>query len=123
METGIISETKFNKTRQMELMSWVFATANSCKKIITPLLSRFLVLEIPEYTYEQFMEIAVARLRKEKVDETIAIRIAKKFGVNWAQTLEMLSKYLDYLVRARMFQLLLNVEEKITTYDFLCVVI
>ena len=29
METGIISETKINKTRQMELTSWVFATANS----------------------------------------------------------------------------------------------
>jgi len=29
METGIISETKFNKTRHIELNSWVFATANS----------------------------------------------------------------------------------------------
>src|SRR5881628_3793373 len=29
METGIISEAKINKTRQMELTSWVFATANS----------------------------------------------------------------------------------------------
>jgi len=37
MESGIISETKFNKTRQMELTSWVFATANSCNKIIEPL--------------------------------------------------------------------------------------
>lgn len=32
METGLISETKFNKTRQMELTSWVFATANSRQK-------------------------------------------------------------------------------------------
>ena len=32
METGIISETKINKTKQMELTSWVFATANSVKK-------------------------------------------------------------------------------------------
>src|SRR5213593_4330750 len=50
METGIISETKINKTRQMQLTSWVFATANSCDKIIQPLLSRFAILEIPEYT-------------------------------------------------------------------------
>lgn len=49
METGIISETKINKTRQMELVSWVFATANSCQKIIKPLLSRFVILEIPVY--------------------------------------------------------------------------
>jgi Holliday junction DNA helicase RuvB len=32
METGLISETKINKTRQMELTSWVFATANSYEK-------------------------------------------------------------------------------------------
>ena len=48
METGIISETKISKTRQIELTSWVFATANSCQKIIDPLLSRFVVLKIPE---------------------------------------------------------------------------
>ena len=78
METGIIAETKINKTRQMELTSWVFATANSCQKIIEPLLSRFLVLEIPEYTFEQFAEIAVGRLTKEKVDKQVASVIAEK---------------------------------------------
>ncbi|HXV89464.1 MAG TPA: ATP-binding protein [Nitrososphaeraceae archaeon] len=64
METGIISETKINKTRQMELTSWVFATANCSEKIINPLLSRFAVLEMPEYTFEEFYEIAVTRLKK-----------------------------------------------------------
>lgn len=76
METGIISETKIKKTRHAELTSWVFATANSCKKIIEPLLSRFAILEIPEYTFEEFAEIAVTRLRKEDVDERIARVIA-----------------------------------------------
>jgi ATP-dependent Lon protease len=52
VETGLISETKISKTRQMELTSWVFATANSSEKIIQPLLSRFAVLEVPEYTFE-----------------------------------------------------------------------
>jgi Holliday junction DNA helicase RuvB len=78
METGLICETKINKTRQTELTSWVFATANSCKKITEPLLSRFVVLEIPEYTFEEFSEIAVTRLRKEKVDREIATVIAEK---------------------------------------------
>jgi holliday junction DNA helicase RuvB len=78
METGIISETKINKTRQMELTSWVFATANSCEKIIKPLLSRFVVLEIPDYTFEEFMGIAADRLMKEKVDKDIARVIAEK---------------------------------------------
>jgi holliday junction DNA helicase RuvB len=78
METGLISETKFNKTRQMELTSWVFATANSRQKIIEPLLSRFFIVEIPEYTFEEFKEIAVARLRKENVDKILAVTIAEK---------------------------------------------
>jgi Holliday junction DNA helicase RuvB len=78
METGIISETKINKTRQMELTSWVFATANSYEKIIEPLLSRFAILEIPEYTFEEFIEITLTRLTKEGVDESIARVIAEK---------------------------------------------
>jgi Holliday junction DNA helicase RuvB len=78
METGIISETKIKKTREMELTSWVFATANSIKTIMEPLLSRFLILEIPEYTYEQFRELAVRKLTNEKVDENIVSLIAEK---------------------------------------------
>ena len=78
METGIISETKINKTRQMELTTWVFATANSCQKIIEPLLSRFVVLKITEYTFDEFSEIAVTRLRKENIEDSTARFIAEK---------------------------------------------
>jgi Holliday junction DNA helicase RuvB len=77
METGIISETKINKTRQIELTSWVFATANSYEKIIEPLLSRFVILEMPEYTFEEFTEIAVSRLRQENVQQSVARLIAE----------------------------------------------
>ena len=78
METGIISETKINKTRQMELTSWVFATANSSERIIEPLLSRFAILEIPEYTFEEFTEISITRLARENVNKCIARIIAEK---------------------------------------------
>jgi Holliday junction DNA helicase RuvB len=78
METGIICETKVKKTRQLELTSWVFATANSVEKIIGPLLSRFLVLQIPEYSYEEFKEIALSKLSKENVDGDMASFIAEK---------------------------------------------
>jgi Holliday junction DNA helicase RuvB len=78
METGIISETKINKTRQMQLSSWVFASANSCEKIIQPLLSRFAILEILEYTFEEFTEIALTRLARENIDKPIALSIAEK---------------------------------------------
>jgi len=78
METGIISETKINKSRQMQLASWVFATANSSQKIMEPLLSRFLLIKMPEYTFEEFREIAVSRLAKENVHKYIASFIAEK---------------------------------------------
>lgn len=78
METGIISETKFKKTRQMDLTSWVFATANGSEKIINPLLSRFAVLEMPEYTFEEFYEIAVTKLKKEGIHELTAKLIVEK---------------------------------------------
>jgi len=78
METGIISETKINKTREIELTSWVFATANSFEKIIEPLLSRFAILETPEYSFEEFTEIALTRLRKEDIGESLARIIAEK---------------------------------------------
>lgn len=78
METGIISETKINKTRQIELTSWVFATANSYQKIISPLLSRFAVLNMPEYTFDEFSKIAVTKLRHESVDTSTAKVIAEQ---------------------------------------------
>jgi Holliday junction DNA helicase RuvB len=78
METGLISETKIKKTRQLELTSWVFATANTAEKIIEPLLSRFVVLEIPEYTFEEFTHIAISRLSKENIDQYVARVTAEK---------------------------------------------
>lgn len=41
-------------------------------------MSRFFIVEIPEYTFEEFKEIAVARLRKENVDKILAVTIAEK---------------------------------------------
>lgn len=41
-------------------------------------MSRFFVVEIPEYNFEQFTEIAVTRLRKENVDKSLAVTIAHK---------------------------------------------
>ena len=78
METGIISETKINKTRETALTSCVFGTANSCDKIIEPLISRFVLLGVPEYTFEEFSEIAITKLTKEKVDISLAKTIAEK---------------------------------------------
>ena len=78
METGIISETKMKKTRQIYLTSWVFGTANSTEKIIETLLSRFVILHVPDYNFEEFAHIAICRLAKENVNRIIAAVIAEK---------------------------------------------
>jgi holliday junction DNA helicase RuvB len=73
METGIVSETKHNKTRKTELRISVFATSNNIEKIIVPLQSRFFSVNILEYTYEQFYEITLQLLTSNQynVDEEI----------------------------------------------------
>ena len=78
-QNGILAETKIKKTRQTQLDCSVFATANSTKKILAPLLTRFLILEIKEYTRPEFMEICKGMLmREEGQDETTALFIASQ---------------------------------------------
>jgi Holliday junction DNA helicase RuvB len=57
METGIIAETKYKRTREIQLKTSVFATANETKKLLQPLLTRFSVLHLPLYTFEEFRKI------------------------------------------------------------------
>jgi holliday junction DNA helicase RuvB len=74
METGIVSETKYNKTRTMKVKTSVFATSNSIEKIIQPLQSRFFIVKLTPYTYEQFVDITVRLLTntQHNVDQEIA---------------------------------------------------
>jgi Cdc6-like AAA superfamily ATPase len=74
METGILSETKYKKARSMEIKTSIFATSNNIEKIISPLQSRFFIVHLESYTYEQFYEITVRVLTSDQhsVDEEIA---------------------------------------------------
>jgi holliday junction DNA helicase RuvB len=83
METGIVSETKHNKTRIAHMKTSVFATSNNVREIITPLQSRFFVVELPPYTYEQFYQISVHLLTTDhKVSIAIAKNISDKVWAN-----------------------------------------
>jgi replication-associated recombination protein RarA len=62
METGIVSETKYRKTRSMEIKTSVFGTSNDIGKIIPSLRSRFFIVKLEPYTYEQFYDITVRLL-------------------------------------------------------------
>src|SRR6478736_5798347 len=65
METGILSETKFEKKRRSVMKTWVFASCNNEKKLLTPLLSRFIVLHFKKYNYKTFLNITKSILLKE----------------------------------------------------------
>lgn len=65
METGILSETKYEKTRKSVMRTWVFASCNNEKKLLTPLLSRFFVLYFKKYDYSAFEKISNHILSRE----------------------------------------------------------
>lgn len=63
---------------KVKLSVHIIATGNSYDRIIEPLLSRFVVLKIPGYTFDEFSEIAVTRLRKENIEDSTARFIVEK---------------------------------------------
>src|SRR5205809_5250668 len=79
IETRIISETKFGKTRQTRIDTSVFATANDTRKLSAPLQSRFFIIWLEPYTYEQFYRITLGLLYDQaKVAPTIADAVWNK---------------------------------------------
>jgi replication-associated recombination protein RarA len=76
METGIIAETKHMKTRNTQLKAWVFATTNETNHMLTPLLSRFMVLHFKQYKFENFLDISIHMLGQEGIAKDIANEVA-----------------------------------------------
>ena len=58
METGIITETKSQKTRSTQLKTWIFATCNNKEKLLSPLLSRFIIFHLKPYNLFKFIEVS-----------------------------------------------------------------
>lgn len=76
METGILAETKFQKTRNTQLKTWVFATSNGTERMLTPLLSRFMVLHFKPYTFGSFAEVCTHILGRDGVPADVSGAIA-----------------------------------------------
>jgi Holliday junction DNA helicase RuvB len=76
METGIVAETKFQKTRNTQLKAWVFATSNGTDRMLTPLLSRFVVLHFKPYSFGSFAEVCTHILVREGVSADVAGAVA-----------------------------------------------
>jgi len=84
LETGILSSTKVRKTRSIRMKGVkVFATSNDVDRLVGPLRSRLLEFELPEYTWENFLEITQKLLRKRYgLEEITSAKIAQ---VVWSQ--------------------------------------
>jgi Holliday junction DNA helicase RuvB len=85
MQSGIISQTKVRKTRSIQLKTWIFATSNGTKKLSEALLSRFMLIELEKYSYEEFKDISVQLLldSEEKVEFDLAKMIAEEVYNNF----------------------------------------
>jgi Holliday junction DNA helicase RuvB len=82
METGIIAETKHMKTRNTQVKTWVFATTNETNHMLTPLLSRFMVLHFKQYKFENFLDISIHMLGQEGIAKDIANEVATQVWQN-----------------------------------------
>jgi MoxR-like ATPase len=64
MERGEFTSTKVRNTKTVKANVVIFATSNSTDRLSKPLLSRFTVLEIPEYSYPEFEAMSVRLIKK-----------------------------------------------------------
>jgi Holliday junction resolvasome RuvABC ATP-dependent DNA helicase subunit len=73
MERGEFTTTKVRNAQTVNSNVVIFATSNSTERLSKPLPSRFAVLEIPEYTYEEFKTISVRIIKKLPQNTVIEI--------------------------------------------------
>jgi MoxR-like ATPase len=73
MERGQFTSTKVRNTKTVKANVVIFASSNSTERLSKPLLSRFTVFEIPEYSYPEFEAIAVRIIKKLPQNTVIQI--------------------------------------------------
>jgi len=79
MATGHVSETKYHKTREIDLETKVFGAGIRIQKLPHDVMSRFVLIEFDPYTREEFEEIASAILPAlEEVEGEVAQYIAHR---------------------------------------------
>jgi len=78
METGVVSETKHSRRRQVKLDTKVFAASNTIN-MPRELLSRFMVLYFQPYDEDDFLRVASnVLIKREGVESRLAEYIALK---------------------------------------------
>ena len=73
MERAAFTSTKVRNTQTVKANMVIFATSNGTERLSKPLVSRFTIFEIPEYTYEEFEGIALRIIKKLHQNAVIQI--------------------------------------------------
>ena len=73
MMERVLTSTKVRNTKTVKANVVIFATSNSTGRLSKPLLSRFTVFEIPEYSYPEFEAISVRVLKRLPQNTVIQI--------------------------------------------------
>jgi hypothetical protein len=80
METGILKEVKSQKGKGRREIKFnklkVFATGNDIDRLLKPFRSIFMEFALPEYTQGEFYEITIKLLKRFKLKEELATKIA-----------------------------------------------
>jgi hypothetical protein len=82
METGILSDVQAKRgksARQTHMQISIYATSNDISNILTPLLSRFIKLNLPEYNLETFIEICQKILSRKYVKDHETIQAIVRY--------------------------------------------
>jgi len=79
MESGRVIVTKHKEHREERMKTWVFAAANTTKRMPPELLDRFQIFYLKPYDSETLKRVIVKCLtRRESIDEELAKYIAEK---------------------------------------------
>jgi holliday junction DNA helicase RuvB len=74
MERAAFTSTKVRNTKTVKASMVIFATSNGTERLSKPLLSRFTVFEVPEYSYPEFEAISIRIINK--LPQNVVIQIA-----------------------------------------------
>ncbi|MFL6328737.1 MAG: AAA family ATPase [Nitrososphaeraceae archaeon] len=87
MERGEFTSTKVRNTKTVKANVVIFATSNGTERLSKPLLSRFTVFEIPQYTYEESEGIALRLIKK--LHPTVVIQIGSSVWKTGSRDIRM----------------------------------
>jgi Holliday junction DNA helicase RuvB len=111
MENGKLTKTTKSESYDIDLETWVFASANNEEKVLEPLLDRFEAYHLTEYTDDQFRAIAAKRLKQEGIEnEELALFIANTVLSGLGR-----KSFRDCIRIARKSKTIQDVEETIQT--------